>query len=277
MALSNSLHERSSLTEFQKKARTLMFVKRVLSTFGILALIALGFGLGVLYMIMVPDELLLSQDAVVDGVLPEASVSMLRSDAGRFIDIQPLSQDVSTIFVFYPGGLVRPQAYQWLGVALAPYGIRTLIPEFPADLAVINPNRALDVLRRAGDLPERIVIGGHSLGGAMAARFALNHADELDGLILMAAYSAESDDLSESPLNVLVLAAENDDLATAEQVTAGLQRLPADTELVLIEGAVHAFFGRYGSQRGDGVPTISRGQAEVAIIDTLRSYFNQSP
>jgi hypothetical protein len=254
-----------------------MSVKRILSIVGILALIALGFGLGVLYMIVVPDELLLSQDAVVEGVLPEASVSMLRSDAGRFIDIQPLSQDVSTIFVFYPGGLVRPQAYQWLGVALAPYGIRTLIPEFPADLAVINPNRALDVLRRAGDLPERIVIGGHSLGGAMAARFALNHADELDGLILMAAYSAESDDLSELPLNVLVLAAENDDLATPGQVTAGLQRLPADTELVLIEGAVHSFFGRYGPQRGDGVPTISRGQAEVAIIDTLRSYFNQSP
>lgn len=252
-------------------------MKRFLSTVGILALIALGFGLGVLYMVAVPGELLLSQDAVVDGVLPEASVSMLRSDAGRFIDVQPLSQEVRTIFVFYPGGLVRPQAYQWLGVALAPYGVRTLIPEFPLDLAVLSPNRALDVLRRAGDLPERIVVGGHSLGGAMAARFALNHADELDGLILMAAYSAEGDDLSELPLSVLVLAAENDDLATPEQVTAGLQRLPSEAELVMIEGAVHAFFGRYGPQRGDGVPRVSRAQAEAAIIDTLREYFNRLP
>lgn len=246
-------------------------MKRLLSTIGILALIALGFGLGVLYMLL-PGELLLSEDAVVEGVSPEASVSLLRGDAGRFIDVQPLGQEAHTIFVIYPGGLVRPQAYQWLGVALAPYGVRTLIPEFPLDLAVLRPNRALALLHRAGDLPARLVVGGHSLGGAMAARFAKNFADEIDGLVLMAAYTAESDDLSELPLEVLVLAAEHDDLAPPERITAGLKRLPPDAELVIIEGAVHAFFGRYGPQRGDGVPTVSRAQAEAAIIAALREF-----
>lgn len=32
-------------------------------------------------------------------------------------------------------------------------------------------------------------VGGHSLGGAMAASYAAKHTDELDGLVLLAAYS----------------------------------------------------------------------------------------
>ena len=35
----------------------------------------------------------------------------------------------------------------------------------------------------------------------------------------------------------------------------GLKRLPAGSQLVQIDGGVHSFFGRYGPQAGDGVPT----------------------
>lgn len=241
---------------------------RLLRFVGILALIALGFGLGVLYMLLKPTPLVLHQDAVVTGVSADSVVS---SSQGNHIDIAPQVKKVETLFIFYPGGLVRPQAYEWLGVALAPLGVRTVIPIMPLDLAVTAPNRADEFLEN-DMVPENIVIGGHSLGGAMAARYVLRTSEQIDGLVLMGAFSAESDDLSDLDLETLVLAAENDGLATLEEVQAGLVRLP-NADLELIPGAVHSFFGRYGPQRGDGLPTVSRAEAEAQVIEALRRFF----
>ena len=42
--------------------------------------------------------------------------------------------------------------------------------------------------------------------------------------------------------------------------------LPADTTYVVIDGAVHAFFGDYGEQSGDGTPGISRTDAQDQIV-----------
>jgi hypothetical protein len=249
-----------------------MSMRRLLSFIGILALIALGFGAGVFYMLLPRESIVLHQDAVVEGVTAEEARVSLKTDAGQYLDIEPAGE-ATTLFIFYPGGLVRPQAYEWLGVALAPLGVRTVIPVFTADLAVTAPNRATQLLEKLGSY-ERVVIGGHSLGGAMAARYALNNAAILDGLVLMGAFGAESDNLSVFELPTLVLAAEHDGLATVSEIEAGLVRLPRDATLEMIEGSVHSFFGRYGPQRGDGIPTVSRAQAEAEIIRALSTFFN---
>jgi len=247
-------------------------MKRLLSTVGILALIALGFGLGVFFMLTRTEPLVLNQDAVVSYVPSEDLTISLKEDAGRYLDIRPTNQAISTLFIFYPGGLVRPQAYQWLGVALAPLGVQTLIPEMPLDLAVLSANRAGNLLELYS--ANTVVVGGHSLGGAMAARYALNHADDLDALVLMGAFSAESDDLSSLDLETLVLAAENDGLASLSEVRAGMPRLP-NAQLVEIPGSVHSFFGRYGPQKNDGVPTVTRNQAEDDISTVLRAFIER--
>ena len=41
--------------------------------------------------------------------------------------------------------------------------------------------------------------------------------------------------------------------------------LPPDTRFVVVGGAVHAHFGDYGSQRGDGAPTIGAAEAQRQI------------
>ena len=205
-------------------------------------------------------------------VRAEALSSSLKTDAGTYLDIHSSSEDADILFIFYPGGLVRPQAYEWLGTVLAPIGVRTLIPEMPLDLAVTAINRADRLIEKYP--AQTVIIGGHSLGGAMAARYALKHADKLDGLVLMGAFSAANDDLSGLDLATLVLAAENDGLATLAEIREGLSRLP-EPQLVEIPGAVHAFFGRYGPQQGDGIPSVTRGQAEDDIATLLRSYFER--
>ena len=213
------------------------------------------------------------QDAVVPRVSPDTYTVSLEQDAGGYIDISP-AEDADTLFIFYPGGLVRPQAYVWLGVALSRVGVRTVIPVMPFDLAVAAPNRA-DGLLEALPAFERVIIGGHSLGGSMAARYALNHSQAVDALVLMGSYSAPGDDLSELELNVLVLAAENDGLATLEEVREGLTRLPETTQTSTIPGAVHSFFGRYGPQAGDGIPSVVRAEAEAVIFNALNAFLRE--
>lgn len=248
-------------------------MKRLWQVVLALTLLALGFALGLVYGLIRPGALVLNQDAIVADVPRDLVTAVVQDDAGRYLDVRPKGIEVKTVFIFYPGGLVRPQAYQWLGMALAPLGVRTLIPVMPYDLAVLAPERAERLLETLELPPEKIVIGGHSLGGAMAARFVRNHPDEVGGLVLMGAYSAEADDLSDLLIPVLVLAAERDGLAELETVRSGLRRLPANARLEVVPGAVHSFFGRYGPQRGDGLPTVTRAEAESAILSALRSYF----
>jgi hypothetical protein len=245
-------------------------MRRLLSFIGIVALMALGFGTGVFYMLLPRASIVLNQDAVVEGV--EDVRVTLEHDAGQYIAIEPTEVEASTLFIFYPGGLVRPQAYEWLGVALVPLGIQTVIPVFAADLAVTAPNRATELIDRLSS-NRRVIIGGHSLGGAMATRYTLNHPDKVDGLVLMGAFSPEGDNLSAFVLPTLVLAAEHDGLATLDEVEAGLSRLPTNATLEIIEGSVHSFFGRYGPQRGDGIPTVTRQQAEADITQALTDFF----
>ena len=234
------------------------------------ALLALSFSVGRFYPTLFRPPLEPRQDAVVSGVARGTLSISVNPDSGGFIDVAPTGT-FKTLFIVYPGALVRPQAYVWLGVALAPLGVRTLIPVFPFDVAVSAPERAAKLLPLARGRP--VVIAGHSLGGVMAARFARKHAEQLSGLVLLGAYSADADDLRGSPLPTLVLAAEHDGLATLPEVRAELARLPAATRLTVIAGAVHSFFGRYGPQRGDGIPTVTRDAAEQHIVTALRHYF----
>lgn len=232
-------------------------------------LVVLAFAAGRFYPVLRRPPLVLHQDAVVAGIDPAQVSVSYNPDSGGFIDIAPQG-GFDTLFIFYPGGLVRPQAYEWLGVALAPYGVRTLIPVFPLDLAVTAPNRAEKLLRLAEG--KNVVLGGHSLGGAMAARFALRQPEAISGLVLMGAFGAEGDDLSALPLEVLVLAAEHDGLATLAEVRAGLTRLPDTARLAVLNGSVHSFFGRYGPQPGDGLPTVTRAAAERQLQGALGAF-----
>ncbi|MDR9391142.1 MAG: alpha/beta fold hydrolase [Trueperaceae bacterium] len=239
------------------------------------ALVAAGLvAAGALATWLPPGPLVPAADAAVAGV-SASSVRIAAYDAaGGGVEVAPRDGAADVTFVLYPGGRVRPHAYAWIGVALAPAGVRTLIPTLPLDLAVFARDR-LDALREAdlvGAGP--VVLGGHSLGGAMAvAHLARRAPDAVDGLVLMGAYPAAGDDLSDRAWPTLVLAAELDGLATEAEVTAGLERLPGRADLVAIEGAVHAFFGRYGPQRGDGRPTVPRAAAERAVRAALEGFF----
>lgn len=234
---------------------------------GLLCL-GLGYGVAQIVPIVVRPPLVVGQDAITNARSAAARVS-LEDAGGQTLVIRPATGDGDVLLIFYPGGLVRPQAYEWLGRALAERGVMTVIPEFAGDLAVTGINRA-DPLIEAYAQGRPVVLGGHSLGGAMACDYASRNTGKLAGLLLEGAYPA--DNITVTRLPTLVLSAENDGLATPAKVDAGMPRLDPGAKLIRIPGSVHAFFGRYGPQSGDGIPTVDRAVAESAILMAITGW-----
>jgi hypothetical protein len=100
----------------------------------------------------------------------------------------------------------------------------------------------------------------------MAASFAKQNPDTIDGLVLWASYPADSSDLSAQPIAVTSIYGTLDGVATPDQVLAANPLLPEDTIWVPIEGGNHAQFGWYGLQEGDNPATISRAEQQRQVV-----------
>ncbi|MCC6496502.1 MAG: alpha/beta hydrolase fold domain-containing protein [Propionibacteriaceae bacterium] len=255
-------------------------MRRFLRWLAVLVIVAIAFAVGTYSSVLVRPPLVVGQDAVTDAASATLTPVLDTANGARTIVVQPPSGTArkDTLVIVYPGGLVRPQAYEWLARALAVRGYTTVIPEFSFDLAVTDTGRATALIERYAE-GRRVVLAGHSLGGAMAAQYL---ADEqkagrrpVAGLVLMGAYPPDGADLAGATLKAVSLRGENDLVADPALVVEGLKRLPAGTELVQIEGAVHSFFGRYGPQAGDGVPTVDRAAAETRILETFVDFLTE--
>ena len=212
--------------------------------------------------------------AATDGAL-QALVgdSAVTVTTDKWITFSPTSQAPRAGLIVYPGGHVDPRAYAPLARQIAAQGYRVVIVPMPLALAVMAPNRALQVMAQDPSI-ETWAIGGHSLGGAMAARFAYTHPDAVDGLVLWAAYPAATDDLSGYDLAVASIYGTLDGLATGNKIDASRPLLPTGTRWVPIEGGNHAQFGDYGLQAGDNQATIAAEVQQAQAAEATAGVLN---
>ena len=180
---------------------------------------------------------------------------------------QPLATPVAGL-IFYPGGKVDASAYIPLMLAMADKGILCVLVEMPLRLAVFDVNAA-DGIQAQYPGVEHWYIGGHSLGGSMAASYLAKHADEFDGLLLLGSYSTA--DLSDCSVGVLSVVGSEDGVLNREKYEECIENLPADAREYVIDGGCHAYFGMYGEQRGDGVPTIT---AKEQIRECAQAFYD---
>ena len=169
--------------------------------------------------------------------------------------------------VFYPGGKVEYEAYAPLMEKLAERGILCVLLHMPANLAVLDVNAADGIQEQFPNISEWY-IGGHSLGGSMAASYLDEHAEEYEGLILLASYSTT--DLKETDLDVLSIYGENDRVLNAEKYSDCKENLPEDCKESIIEGGNHAYFGSYGEQDGDGKANISNTEQIELVANEIK-------
>lgn len=179
-----------------------------------------------------------------------------------------------TGIIFYPGALVKPESYAPIARTLAGDGYRVFIARMPLNLAVSDSDRANQVLEAFPD--QSFVIGGHSQGGAMAARYATKHLDRISGVFFLGAYPDKRGRLKESGVPVLSLLGSRDGVVDPLKYEQGKQYLPDDTVYMTIEGGNHAQFGSYGAQEGDQPAAISPQEQWQQTAAALKEWLIQS-
>ena len=133
------------------------------------------------------------------GPMPEAEAALQSSatvqvETEPWYTFTPTGEVKNTGLILYPGGRVDPRSYA--PTAHASKG--RLSGRIGADAA--QPGRVWRRQSRQRDCgqpsSDAWAIGGHSLGGAMAANFIAKNPEAIDGLAFWAAYPASSDNLS---------------------------------------------------------------------------------
>ena len=207
--------------------------------------------------------------------MPEA-LAALESDAqvnvttADWMVFTPIDAEATTGVIIYPGGRVDPRAYAPLAKEIARAGYLVILPPMPLNLAFTGINVA-DEIMAAYPAVENWYVGGHSLGGSMAAEYVAANPAKVDGLFLWASYSAESTDLSAIP-TLQVLSVYGTEDFSVEDIRVSRQRSPKDVVWVEMDGGNHAQFGWYGLQPGDGVATITREAQQAWILEETLAF-----
>ena len=168
--------------------------------------------------------------------------------------------------IFYPGGKVEEKAYVPLLLELAEQGYEVYLVKMPAKLAILDIDAAEAIIKNAEHIKEWTMMG-HSLGGAMAATFSAGHDEEVDCLVLLAAYS--TDDLSDKEIKVFSFYGTEDKVLNLEKYEKYHDNLPEDVVEEVIEGANHANYAYYGAQEGDGEAAITREEQQECVLDVF--------
>lgn len=214
------------------------------------------------------------------ALLPEATAALASTpdatfeegDDGR-LTYTPTAGPARVGLVLYPGGKVPPAAYAPAARAIAEEGFLVSIVPVPFNLAIFDTGAAQAVI---DDHPEIAswAVGGHSLGGAVAALFVDGNGGVADGLALWASYS--SADLGDDDVAVATIYGTLDNGVPSFTDPANLNKLGPAVASTVIDGGNHEQMGWYTGQPNDPPATISRQEqqdqvvaATVELLDTL--------
>ena len=182
-------------------------------------------------------------DASIAAVEENPDITV--SQQGETYVLELANSDPEAGLVFYPGGRVHPDAYVGsLAPLVSDANMTVVIQKMPLNLAIFNRGRASRYV--TDSMPW--YVGGHSLGGVMACRYANSNPDSIDGIMLFASYCDR--DLSGSGLAGLSVTGSEDTVLNRDQYEANLANLPSDAtvEELLLN---HTQFGSYRGQPGD--------------------------
>lgn len=167
-----------------------------------------------------------------------------------------------TAIIFYPGAKVEAEAYLPLLDQIRLAGVTCILVHMPFNMAIFNANAAEEVIAQFPEF-QHWYVAGHSMGGAMASKFASDHPDQVDGLILMGAY-IYGDYPDEKALTIY---------GSLNQSVE--DHIDYTENIVEIEGGNHAQFGSYGPQKGDLPAAISAEEQQAQTVAAIEAFLSE--
>ena len=201
-----------------------------------------------------------AEDYVNNYLKSSSTVTVVQKDNIIFLD----GSGTEHAMIFYPGAKVEYTSYVPMFYALAEQGIDCFVVKMPSNLAILGMGKAADIMEEYSY--ESWYLSGHSLGGAMAANFAAEHAESLDGLVLLAAYATKE---LPAELSVATVYGSEDKVLNRENYEKGREYLPAGYAEACIPGGNHAWFAYYGEQDGDGTASITKADQQKQTVDVI--------
>ncbi len=175
--------------------------------------------------------------------------------------------------IFFPGGLVDPEAYVPLARRLAEAGYNLHIIKMPWRMSTKGYNQIKTLFDLTAD-DGQFVLGGHSQGGKMAAQFVYENPGLIDGLFLLGTSHPRDIDLSRRDIPTIKIYAEFDGLASVSEVKQNEHLMPRQSRLTLLEGGNHSQFAFTGHLLTDGKATISLEQQQEETLRHLLEFMN---
>lgn len=197
----------------------------------------------------------------VAALVSDEQVAVLQTFYGWYFD----GPSEDRALVFYPGAKVEETAYAPFLHSLAAEGIDVCLVKTPFRLAILGINSAESVIKQHEY--SHWYIGGHSMGGAAAAIYAANHGEQVEGLVLCAAFPTKA---IQEDMKVVSLYGSEDHVIDLSSTEKGRSLVSSSNYVeYVINGGNHAQFGNYGAQRGDGQASLSAQDQQMEAIEVI--------
>lgn len=170
--------------------------------------------------------------------------------------------------VFLPGAKVQTEAYAPLMHRMAAQGIDCYLVDPPFSFALFGISRAQRLMTES--TAPTLLVGGHSLGGVVAASLAESSNGRVNGIVLLASNLTKElgDDVA-----LFSAVGTEDGVLDRDSYEKDKGLWPTQSNELLIEGGNHAGFGCYGPQSGDGEATIDATEQQRQTVEGLTSFF----
>lgn len=199
-----------------------------------------------------------AEDVALEVLVQDSGISVQDN-----LTILSPSSPTDTAIIFHPGAKVEAEAYLPLLNQIRQTGVTCILVHMPFHMAIFDATAAEEVIAQFPEI-QHWYIAGHSMGGAMASKFASDHPDQVDGLILLGAY-IYGDYPDEKTLTVY---------GSLNQSVE--DHIDYTENIVEIEGGNHAQFGNYGPQKGDLPATISTEEQQAQTVAAIEAFLQSA-
>ena len=202
-------------------------------------------------------------------IMADESVSIIEERNHFIIRPANVRQDLPTV-IYYPGGLVAPEAYLYkMGHTATCLQTNIYIIKAPFNAAIFDVNAAGRIIDKY-DL-EKTWVGGHSLGGISACRFTAGNPENVFGLFIFGSYCDQDIGGFEGP--VISVMGLQDGVINRDNYRDAKQNLPLNAAVLEFEGLNHSDFGNYGLQDNDGPSSLSDDEVIEIICNVFRTNY----